>query len=705
MSRLWCFLLAPWLLLPITAVGAGAQSRPQPALDPAATAAGPRPIPGPVYETAAFSRAVTRGTRTRTGVPGPRYWVQHPRYAIRAILDAAHDRLSGEETVVYVNHSPDSLPVLAVCLRQNVFAAGVPRRQAVPITGGITLSRVALNGSTLRAAPDSNPAMPLAAPLRPPAAGEYAVDGTVMTIPLARPLVPRDSLTLQVTWSFTPPPAPSDGREGHEGRVYFLGCWYPQIAVYDDVDGWVTDPYLLEAEFYMEPADYDVAITVPAGWVVGATGTLRNAAQVLTQAERDSLAAARRSGRVVRVRTPSAEVGPMPTAAPTATWRYTARDVRDFAWGTSDQYAWEATRAVVGVHDTVDIHSFFRLTAHAGGWRVGGARYTRDAIQQMSAWLWPYPWPQMTSMEGVLSGGGMEYPMMTIMQPWADTLSLAGDLMHETGHMWFPMQVGSNETRYPWMDEGFTQFDAAQGMRVLYGEPRRGGRPNDSEAGQRATYLEAARAGDDTPLMLPGDEYPQDLYFVMQYDKTAQVLAALRAILGPDAFHRALTEYGRRWTGRHPQPFDFFNATADLTHRDLSWFWTTWFYRGWPLDQAIAGVVSRGDSAAITIEDRGLAPMPVRLTITRAGGTIERRELPVEVWLSGKRRAVVKVAARPAITRVEIDAEGAFPDLDRTNQVWVPGPRRSAPRRRRLLRRGPARDGASPAIRRRARRR
>src|ERR1051326_3721424 len=210
-SRRSCFLLAPWLLLPITAGGAGAQSRPHPALDPAATAAGPRPIPGPayetgavgravtratrtptggpaprpppgpVYETAPFSRAVTRGTRTRPGVPGPRYWVQHPRYAIRAVVDAAHDRLSGEETVVYVNHSPDSLPALAVCLRQNVFAAGVPRRQAVPITGGISLSRVAVNGSTLRAAPDSNPAMPLAAPLRPPPAGEYAVDGTGMT--------------------------------------------------------------------------------------------------------------------------------------------------------------------------------------------------------------------------------------------------------------------------------------------------------------------------------------------------------------------------------------------------------------------------------------------------------------------------------------------------------------------------------------------
>ena len=132
-----------------------------------------------------------------------------------------------------------------------------------------------------------------------------------------------------------------------------------------------------------------------------------------------------------------------------------------------------------------------RRPPSAAAWQTGGARYTRDAVQQMSAYLWPYPYPQMTSMEGVLSSGGMEYPMVTLMQPWADTLSLAGDLMHETGHMWFPMQVGSNETRYPWMDEGLTQFNAAQGMRVLYGEPRTGGRPNDSEAGQRALAAHA----------------------------------------------------------------------------------------------------------------------------------------------------------------------------------------------------------------------
>ena len=453
-----------------------------------------------------------------------------------------------------------------------------------------------------------------------------------------------------------------------------MGYWYPQIAVYDDVHGWVADPYLLEAEFYMEPADYDVRLTVPHGWVVGATGELRNAADVLSRAALDSLATARRSGRVVRVEEP----GPSAEAAfaeggATATWHFTADSVRDFSWGTSDAYVWDATRALVGddsTPDTVAIHSFYRRSAPAAAWAVGGARYTRDAIEQMSAYLWPYPWPQMTSMEGVLDGGGMEYPMMTLMQPWADTLSLAGDLMHETGHMWFPMEVGSNETRHPWMDEGFTQFDVAQAMRILYGEPREGGRANDSEPGQRRLYLEAARRGDDPGLMRDGDRYPQDLYFVMYYDKTAQVLVALRGILGEETFHRAYREYGRRWIGRHPYPEDFFNTIDDVSGRDLSWFWRTWFYEGWALDQAIGSVEVRGDSVAITVEDRGMAPMPVLLAVTRTDGSVQRVDVPVDVWLTGVRSHVVEVWAHPAVVRVEIDPDALFPDVDRTNQRW-----------------------------------
>jgi len=665
------------LALFLATSAATAQTRPNPALDPAATRAGSRPIPGPVYESPAFTRAVERGTRTRTGVPGPRNRVQHARYSVDVSLDPARNRVEGREIVMYLNRSPDSLSTIMVHLRQNVFAEGTPRRQAAPITGGVTLGRVAVGGREIVSVPERNPAMPITGPpRRQPHSGQYAVDGTVMTIPLATPLNPGDSLQLSFEWSYTPPPAPADGREGYEDHVWFMGYWYPQIAVYDDVDGWVADPYQLEAEFYMDPADYDVRITVPHGWTVGATGSLRNANAIFTPAARDSLAVARRSGHVVRMFTPGgndvARVFAPGGAA--ATWHFTAADVRDFSWGTGDAYAWDATRALVADDgarpDTVDIHSFFRLTEPALAWRIGGARFTRDAIEQLSAYLWPYPWPTMTSMEGVLDSGGMEYPMMTVMTPWADTLSLAGDLMHETGHMWFPMQVGSNETRFPWMDEGFTQFDVAQAMRVLYGEPRPGGRPNDSEPGQRGSYLLNARMGEEAPLMLSGDDYPQDLYFIMLYNKTAQVLAALRGVMGAEPFHRAFVGYGRTWVGRHPQPYDFFNAMSAAAGRDLAWFWRSWFYETWPLDQSIESVETVGDSVTITIGDRGVAPMPVILEITRADGSVQRATVPVDVWLDGARQTVFRIASGPGVTRVRIDPDGVFPDIDTTNQTW-----------------------------------
>lgn len=656
-------------------VAAKAQTHPSVPLAPSVSDLSGRPVPGPVYEIPEFTRAVERGTRTRTGSPGAGYWVQHARYTIDARLDVATDRLSGHERVIYLNNSPDTLRRIAVYLRQNVFAAGSPRREEASITGGVTLTRVVVNGQALHQLPRES-----ASSQGERATAGYTVHATVMWIDLGQALMPHDSTRLEFAWSYSPPPSPSDGREGREDHdLYFMGYWYPQVAVYDNVNGWVTDPYVLEAEFYMDPADYNVRLTVPHGWPVGATGTLQNPSEVLSAASRAKLADARRTGAVVHIVEPGPSAGAaFAGSGPTATWHFTASDVRDFAWGTSNQYEWTATRALVETGgdgadartDTVNINSLYRLYQPAAAWAIGGARYTRDAIEQLSKYLWGYPWPQMTSMEGVIQSGGMEYPMMTLISPWADTLSLAGDIMHETGHMWFPMQVGSNETRYPWMDEGFTQFDAAQAMGAIYGESRTGGRPNDSEHGQRSLYLNAARAGDDMQLMWPGDLYPESLYFVMFYDKTAQVLAALRGVIGEDTFHRAYREYGHRWIGKHPYPYDFFNTMSSVAGRDLSWFWTTWFYQPWPLQQTVASVEAQGDSTAITIQDRGLAPMPVEIAVTRADGSVQRVRLPVEVWLSGERQRVVRVASTPRISRVEIDPDGLYPEMNRTDTVW-----------------------------------
>jgi hypothetical protein len=648
----------------VLALAAACATAPRRAADAAPSpAAVERPRPYPVLETPEFRRAVERGTRTRTGRPGPRYWTQRAEYALQAELDPATKRLTGRGTVRYHNRSPDSLTWLAVQLHQNLFAPGAARVAPTPVTGGMELTRVAVQGTALAAgvANDSTPG--------------YVVEGTVAWLRLPQKLAPGATTELAFEWAFTVPP---DGapREGTDGEIFYVAYWYPQMAVYDDVGGWQTDPYLGNAEFYMGYGDYDVSLTVPAGWLVAATGELRNADQVLAAGPRARLAEARRSGSVVHVVAAADRGAGRSTAAGSGgklTWRFAAKDVRDFAFGTSDKYLWDATHALArdsagkSAVDTVMIHSFYRPERVEWAWDQS-ARYARHSIEFLSRFLWPYPYPQMTAVDGVVSCSGMEYPMMTCIGGPRDTLRLYSVTVHEIAHMWFPMQVGSDERRYAWQDEGLTRFNQAQAMREFF-------RGYDLEGIARDLYLDLARAGGEVELMRHGDQYPSNTpaYSVASYAKMATNMAALRALVGEERFLRAYREYGRRWVNKHPQPYDLWNTFEDVTGEDLDWFWRTWWYETWTLDQAVAEVRADGGDVAVVVEDRGLAPMPARLTITREGGAVERAEVPVAQWLAGARRATVRVRASPAVVRVEIDAERRFPDADRTNNVWTRG--------------------------------
>ncbi len=615
-----------------------------------------RPIPYPVTESRAFAQAVAKGTRTRTGSPGPRYWQQTAEYRLNAELDPATRRLTGRGTVRYVNRSPDTLRVVTFQLNANLFAPDALRNDATPITTGTELKRVSAAGQVLVSAPADSVG--------------YSISATRLRIRPAAPLLPGATMEFEFEWGYT---VPADGapRTGTDSVVFFIAYWYPQLAVYDDVVGWQTDPYLGNAEFYMGYGDYDVSLTVPQGWLIGATGSLQNGAQVLTPFVRERLDQARRSAtpvHVVRAEDRRAGLATARVAGGKLTWRFTARNVRDFAFATSDQYVWDATHAVAGDAgadgrpDTTMIHSFYRPTAAT--WDHSAA-YARHSIEFLSRWLWPYPYPQMTAADGITSCGGMEYPMITCIGGPRDTLGLYSVTVHEIGHMWFPMQVGSDERRYAWQDEGLTRFNQSEAMREFF-------RGYDRFSQSRSSYLNLAVTDGEVELMRHGDLYPfgTRAYGVASYDKMSMILVALREVVGDDTFLRAYREYGRRWTGKHPTPYDLWNTFNDVSGRDLSWFWRVWFFETWTLDQAVATVRFAGDSTEIIIEDRGLVPMPVRLAVTRADRSVQQLTLPVEPWLSGARRQTVKVGGRSAVTKVEIDPGLKFPDIDRSNNVW-----------------------------------
>ena len=642
------------------ATNPGARTAGAPAPDTLRSAAdaATRPTPYPVFESRAFAQAVERGTRLRTGAPGPGYWQQWSRYDIHAAYDPATGLLEGRSTITYYNRSPANLSALYVHLHANVFSPDAIRNRPVPTTGGVTLSRVAVRGQELAQFSGSNPR-------------GYRLNGTIMGIPMTTPLAAGDSAVLEFAWRYTVPPngAPRGGRDS---TVAFVSYWYPQMAVYDDVNGWQIDPYMTNAEFYMGYGDYDVAITLPAGYLIGATGTLQNGGEVLSARTRENLERARSSDAVVHVVTTADQgAGRATTAGPRLTWRFRAERVRDFAWGTSSRYNWDATRAVAGdadgngTPDTALVHSFWVPGSTPTAW-ADNARYGRFSIEFLSRFLWPYPYPQVTSIQGTPSCGGMEFPMITCIggSQW-DSTSMFGVTVHELGHMWFPMQVGSDEKRHSWQDEGLTQFNEGNAEMEFFRQTE-----SSTIAGAQRSYIGIVQADREVELMRHGDLYPSYTSFgVASYMKTAAILHMLRGMLGEETFMRAYREYGRRWQWKHPTPLDFFNTFDDVTGRDLDWFWRTWFHETWALDQAVGGVSQREDGATIFIEDRGLAPMPATVTVTYDGGRTQQLTVPVETWLRGARQATV-TASPGTITRVEIDAERFYPDIDRANNVW-----------------------------------
>lgn len=234
-----------------------------------------RPIPYPVIPTPPFEAAVNNGTRTTTGEPGPRYWTNRARYDLHATVSPRTAMLRGTGSATYFNNSPDTLRNLYVHLRQNLHAPGAIRNRAQQITGGTHVAEIRAGGMPLlERAGSSGPG--------------YSIDDTVMDIRLPAPVAPGDSTTLHFAWSFEIPEAGTP-RMGQDGEVFYLGYWYPQFAVYDDVHGWVAEPYQGNGEFYMGYADYHVAVTVPAGFLVAATGELVNPDEVLSEETRRRL--------------------------------------------------------------------------------------------------------------------------------------------------------------------------------------------------------------------------------------------------------------------------------------------------------------------------------------------------------------------------------------------------------------------------------
>ncbi|HET7274983.1 MAG TPA: M1 family metallopeptidase, partial [Longimicrobiaceae bacterium] len=512
-----------------------------------------RPIPYPVTYPPAFQQALASGTRSESGAPGPDYWQNWADYTITTRLLPDDKRVEGSESIRYQNRSPDNLRQLVLDLNLNVHAPGAVRNEPAEVTGGVELTRVAVNGQVLSEGVQGG--------------SGYVVRGTKMIIVPPAPVAAGATVELGVDWAFDVPQAGAGGRMGYDDdNLFFLAYWYPQMAVYDDVIGWHPDPFLGTAEFYSDFGNYNVTVEAPEGWVILGTGELRNPAEVLSPEVHRRYTAAATSDTVVQVLTPADFTSATADAADGwLSWSFQADSVRDVAYSATRESIWDRTRTAVGDRDgdgDVDytvINALYREPAFR--WH-NAAAFEQHSISFLSDYTdYPYPWPHMTAVEGAgIIGGGMEYPMMTLIGDYNDASdeALYGVIVHELAHMWVPMIVGVDERRYSWMDEGTTTFNETMAQQDFYP----GSNPLEDV---RGGYIRVALAGMEGEMMRRSDyHYAGPAFGIASYSKPATVLVALRGVLGEETFNTAYREFIDRWAFKHPQPWDMWNTFEDI---------------------------------------------------------------------------------------------------------------------------------------------
>jgi hypothetical protein len=624
--------------------------------------------------TRAIRKAFDEGTRDATGRPASKYWQLQADYTINARLDPGTQTLTGTERIVIHNNSTTELRQIFLRLDHNIYRATASRAGSVPseITDGMVVTGISVD----------NAVVDLAAPMqsgrgRGGSQPRLAVSGlteTVAQIALAKPVAPASLATLDIAWRTKLPGGPN-GR-GHrmaqrwDDTLFQPTQWYPRVAKYDDLRGWDTNPYLGPAEFYNNFGRFDVRLDVPAGWIVSGTGVLQNPQDVLTPRSRERLTHVLESDDVTTIVGPD-ETGPgqATAAGDRLTWQFVAEMVNDFAWATAKKYVWTATRATIPGKGPIPIHMVF-VPDHAKFFADAGA-ISRHALEFYSRLWAPYPFPQLTLQDG--PSNGMEYPMVV------NSDQFAAD--HEIGHQWWPMMVGTNETWYGWMDEGFDEY-----MNVLSEADSQKSAPRFDSLGQ--SYGSMSGSETEAPMMWNANSAGPG-YGYQAYTKAPLMFSMLGGVVGDAMVQRAISEYTKVWSFKHPSPWDFVFFMNNALKQDLGWFWYYWLWTTESVDGSIQSVTTIGSKTIVTVRQDGQMPSPVVLQVKFAStgapiNPMPNAEIkdattavvtwPVDVWFKGSRtfQATLDFGTR-RIESVWLDPSCRFPDRNPSDNVWPKG--------------------------------
>ena len=613
--------------------------------------------------------------RSASGQPGPEYWQNRADYYIKARLDTVKNGVSGEVTLTYTNNSPDDLSFIWLQLDQNKFKQNSRGNSVTPINvgrygvkdfdGGYTVSAIKAEKATQTRAPKGK-----VLNVRKPVLADTFTDDTRMQIFLTEPLKKGEQVVISMNFDFLIPGNGADRMglyKAENGLIYQVAQWFPRVAVYDDIRGWNTTPYLGAGEFYLEYGDYTFEITVPRDHIVVASGALTNPKEVLTATQNRRLAQAADSDSTVYIIAPQEAGKPSvrPAGNGNLTWKFSCKNTRDVAWASSRTFVWDAARINLPSGKKALAQSVypFEMGSHEAWGRA--TEYTKFSIEFYSGWLMEYPYPAATNVAGIV--GGMEYPGIVFCSADSKKADLFGVTDHEFGHIWFPMIVGTDERRYAWMDEGLNTYINSLSSRAF----------NEGEYHTPTTTAALARfMGVSKSIMNTPDAIPERELGILAYFKPSMGLTMLAdAVVGEERMKRALREYTRRWAYKHPTPFDFFNTLENVLGEDLGWFWKGWFINGYKIDQAVKSVKyiknDAANGAIIEIQNLNQMPMPAEVDIKEKGKATVRVKLPVEIWQKGATWSF-EFPSTNELESVKLNVRGILPDVDPKNNNWTP---------------------------------
>ncbi len=607
---------------------------------------------GKLYLPLNIKKAYDQGTRSYDGNPGAKYWQNHSRYSIQAKFNPSTNILIGHEIIVYKNESPDTLQQLVLRLYQDFFKKGNLRDWPVAVEdlhNGVQIENLKINNR------------PVDLKNSHPSVRRY---GTNLTVLIAdTPLVPDGKITLEFNWQLHIPRKTSIRMGTYDSTSFFIGYWYPQMAVYDDIEGWDTYNFSGLQEFYNDFSDYDVTVTVPKNFVVWATGRLQNPSEVLRPKILERYLSAFKKEAIVHVITEKdLQEGNITAANDSNTFHFKAYHVPDFAFATSDHYLWDLSSLKLNTSPVrrVLIGAAYKDSA---GHFDHVAEIAKKSVQYYSTEMptVPFPYPSLTIFNG---GGGMEYPMMvneSAINAWSSTVHVT---THEISHSYFPFMMGINERKYAWMDEGWATmlpFTLQHRLAPEYDPIKR--------TVQR--YLQIAGSEYDIPMIVPTIVYGANarvFYRNESYNRPGIAYYLLEQMVGKDQFVKIMQEYIKRWQGKHPGPFDFFFTVNNVLNEDLSWFWKPWFFDfGYP-DLALSLNGKKKDEIIVKVQKKGLLPVPICLQVQYADSSEEKIKKSINVWQNGTKAVLIPIKIKKPISQI-ILGNSHIPDVFKQDNV------------------------------------